>query len=343
MRVLLIGVGAVGARAGRQLLALGPLDDLVVVDADTARAEAVAESYGAPARAVTANSGAEVVAAEAADGDVVVLGHPGGHRFAAEAALAAGAHVVSVADSLPTVQELLALDSDARARGRNVVVGAGFSPGLTCVLASLAARRFERVEEVHVAKVGAGGPSCQRGRVEAAGEDGIDWRDGAWRHRRGGSGRGLCWFPDPVRGVDCYCAALPDPVLLRGAFPAATRLTARMGMSRRARFASRLPSLRRPDPDGDLGAVRVEVRGAHGASLDDRVLGAVDRPAVAAGAVAAMATRWVLDGRVSGPGASGLAGRVEPGPFLAALAERGVKVAVFEGAQHGTPAPAAHA
>jgi hypothetical protein len=36
-------------------------------------------------------------------------------------------------------------------------------------------------------------------------------------------------------------------------------------------------------------------------------------------------------------GAAGLAALAEPGPFLAALADRGVKVAVFEGGHHGQP------
>ena len=333
MRAVFVGVGAVGARAARQSQFLGSLDDLIVVDADPARAAAVAESLGEPARVATAD--------EAEDGDVVILAYPGSHAEAASAALANGAHVVSVSDDLGCVQELLAMDAAAQERGRNVVVGAGFSPGLSCVLAALAARSFERVEEVHVAKVGAAGPACEQQQLEAAGKDGLDWRDGAWESRRGGTGRELVWFPDPLRGVDCYCAALAEPALLLGAFPDASRITARAAGGRKAMVLARLPRLRRENPEGTLGALRVEVRGSQGTALDDRVLGAVDRPAVAAGAVAAMAARWALDGRLARPGASGLAGLVEPGPFLAALAERGVKVAVFEGGQHGAEAAAA--
>lgn len=292
----------------------------------------MAESLGDPARVATSS--------EAEDGDVVVLAYPGSHAEAASAALARGAHVVSVSDDLVAVQQLLALDAAAQERDRHVVVGAGFSPGLSCVLAALAARSFERVEEVHVAKVGTGGPSCEHQQLEAVNKDGLDWRDGAWESRRGGSGRELCWFPDPLRGVDCYCAALAEPTLLLGAFPEATRITARAAGGRKAVLLSRLPKIRRDNSEGTLGAVRVEVRGSQGTSLDDRVLGAVDRPAVASGAVAAMAARWALDGRLARTGASGLAGLVEPGPFLAALAERGVKVAVFEGGQHGAEAAA---
>ena len=335
MRAVVVGGGAVGARASRQLLSLGPLDDLVVIDTDPGRAQAVAVSLGPPARVV-----ADLAGAGLETGDVVVLCLPTDHLDLATAALAHGANVVSVADSIADVKDLLTLDGEARDRGRNVVVGAGFSPGLSCVLAQFGSRGFERVEEIHVAKVGTGGPACARQHHQALGDEALDWRDGAWDRRRGGSGRELCWFPDPVRGVDCYRAALPETVLLLAAFPDAKRLTARMGANRRDRLTARLPMLRRPHPEGYLGGVRVEVRGAHGVALDDRVLGAVDRPAVASGTVAAMAARWALDGRLAHPGASGLAGLVEPGPVLAALAERGLKVAVFEGSQHGEGAPA---
>jgi hypothetical protein len=62
------------------------------------------------------------------------------------------------------------------------------------------------------------------------------------------------------------------------------------------------------------------------------VLGALDRPAVAAGAVAALAAVWQAEGRIVRHGAGGLAELVEPLPFLVELARRGVRAAVFEGA-----------
>ncbi len=328
----MIGAGACGARAGRQLLALGPPDDLVLVDPDGARADAVATSLGEPARVASA---APVLDA----GDVLLLTAPGGHSGLAEKAIDRGAHVVSTTDVVAEVRSLCDLDVAARAASVSVAVGAGFSPGLSCVLAALGARGFERVSEIHVAKVGTGGPSCARQHHKALNGSAFDWRDGEWERRSGGSGRELCWFPDPVRAVDCYRAALPEALLLAPAFPAVTRVTARMGANRRDRLTARLPMLRRPHPEGELGAIRVEIRGIEGSSRDDKVFGAVDRPAVAAGAVAALACQWAADGRLTRTGAAGLASLVEPGPFLAALAERGVKVAVFEGGQHGSARP----
>jgi hypothetical protein len=90
--------------------------------------------------------------------------------------------------------------------------------------------------------------------------------------------------------------------------------------------------LRPPHRDAGLGAVRVEVRGRRGTARDVAVLGAIDRPAVAAGAVAALAALQVAGGSVPA-GASGLGSAVETVPFLGELARRGVKAAVFTGSQ----------
>ena len=322
MRAVVVGAGAVGVRAARQLLFLGQVDSLGIAEPKPARLEAVVESLGEPARPVVGPAGA----------DVVLLTGPRGHREAAEAALVAGASVVSVSDDVDDVRALLALDAEAVERGLHVVVGAGFSPGLSCLLAAHAARSFEAVEEIHVGKVGTGGPACAHQHHVALQGPAVEAGAGTWRQHRGSSGRVLVWFPDPVCGVDCYRAALPEPIVLAPAFPNAERITARVGANRRDRATAHLPMLRRPHPEGTLGAVRVEVRGRHGEVRSDRVLGAVDRPAVAAGAVAAMAARWAVDGRLARTGAGGLASLADPGAFLAALADRGVKGAVFEGA-----------
>ena len=326
MRAALVGAGAVGVRSARQLLSVATVDSLAIVEPKSPRLEAVVASLGEPAMA------APDVATAVSGADVVILAGPRGHRTAAEAALDQGASVVSVSDDVDDVRALLALDAEAVERGVSVVVGAGFSPGLSCLLAAHAARSFEVVDEIHVAKVGTGGPACARQHHLALQGPAVDGGNGVWERRRGQSGRTLMWFPDPVCGVDCYRAALPEPLVLAPAFPAAQRLTARVGANRRDRLTAHLPMLRRPHPEGELGAVRVEVRGRQGQVQGDRVLGAVDRPAVASGAVSALAASWAATGRLSRTGAAGLAELADPGPFLAALAERGVKAAIFEGA-----------
>lgn len=324
MRAFVLGAGAVGSRAARQLASSAEVARIVVCDRVADRAEALAASLG---------RGAEVgVAGQAVGADVVIVAAPG-TASAVEEVLDRGVPVVSVPDDIAEIQALLRLDRLARDRGTTLVVGAGMAPGLTCVLARWASQRWDTVEEVHVAKAGTGGPACARQHHRALSEEAIDWRDGTWVRRRGGSGRELCWFPDPVRGLDCYRAGLGDALLLVPAFDGVTRVTARMAASRRDRFSAPLPMLRQPHPEGEVGAVRVEVRGWRDGRRQVAVLGAIDRPAVAAGAVAAVSAVWARTGRLARSGAGGLAELVtDPAEFLTELSRRGVRAAVFEGA-----------
>jgi Homoserine dehydrogenase, NAD binding domain len=326
MKVLIRGCGVVGARAARQLLSVASLDSILLDDPRRDHARRVAESLGPTARAL-----AEHESWADAHPDIVVLAGPAPHHDDAEIALRNGAHVVSVSDDLHDVERLLQLDAVAKSTGRVLLVGAGFAPGLTCILARHASEEVEVVEEVHVAKFGTAGPACARQHHQALKHSGRDWRDGAWVDVPGGSGRELCWFPDPIAGADCYRAALPDPLLLHQSFPGAARITARVSATRRDRLTSRLPMLRKPHAEAGTGAIRVEVRGLRNGRFEVIVLGCIDRPSVASATVLAVAVDQLVSGRCSSSGAGGLGTMVEPVPFLKELARRGVKCARFEG------------
>jgi len=315
-----LGVGATGARAGRQL-ASAPEVTQLVLGGPGGRPDLLRRSLGTAARTGDALKGTDLV---------VLAGPAGTHVEAARQALDHGAHVVSTSDAIAEVEALLALGDRATAAGRSVVVGAAFSPGLSCVLARHVAGWVDEVDELHLARFGTGGPACARQHHRALAQKAVDRRDGRWVRRRGGSGRELAAFPDPVCSLDCYRAALPDAVLLHRAFPDAQRITARQAANRRQRLTALLPMLIRPHPEGRIGAVRVEVRGRRDGAVVAEVVGAIDRPAVAAGAVAGLAARWCLQGRIP-PGAAGLAEVVDPVPFLHQLGELGVRAAVFEG------------
>jgi hypothetical protein len=323
--VLVHGLGAVGARAARHLVASDEVDSVQVADNDRRRQKDVAASLG-PRTTVVAGPGAINRTA-----DVVVLAVPSSRQpELARVALAQGQHVVATADGLPAVRSLLDLDAEARERGLAVAVGAGFSPGLSCVLARHAASQLDHVREVHVCRHGTGGPACARQHHAALRGRGIDWRDHGWVRRPPGSGRELAFFPDPLGGLDCYRAGLPDALLLVPAFPGVERVTARVAASRRDRLTGGLPMLRPPHREGRIGGLRVEVRGQRGSLSDTVVLGAIDRPAVAAGTVAGLAARWIARGNLV-PGAAGLAVSVDPLAFLHELSDAGVRAAVFEG------------
>lgn len=316
-----LGIGATGARAARQLASAEGVGT-VVLGGPGERPAVLRQSLG---------SSAEVGDPLAAGARAVVLAGPvGTHTEVARRCIDLGIDVVSTSDAVDDARGLLALDDRARAAGVRVVVGAGFAPGLSCVLARHLGSWVDEVDEIHLARFGTGGPACARHHHRALGARSLDWRDGGWLRRRGGSGRELAVFPDPVGSLDCYRAALPDALLLQPAFPGARRIAARQAANRRQRLLAFLPMLRRPHPEGRIGAIRVEVRGRRGGESVCEVAGAIDRPAVAAGAVAGLATRWALAGRLE-PGAAGLAARVEPVPFLQELSDYGVRAAVFVG------------
>lgn len=314
------GIGATGARAARQLASCDEFEAIVLAGPGE-RPNALRRSLGSVAS----------IGSLTDPGDVVVLAGPAGcHVDDARRAVRNGRHVVSTTDTVADVEGLLALDGDARARGVSVVAGAGFAPGLSCVLARHVAGWVDEVDEIHVARFGTGGPACARQHHTALSSHATDWRDGAWVRRPGGSGRELCVFPDPIGSVDCYRAGLPDAVLLHQAFPEAVRITARQAANRRQRLTAWLPMLRRPHPEGRIGAVRVEVRGRRDGTTVNEVAGAIDRPAVAAGAVAGLAARRAAAGELPA-GAFGLASVPDSARFLADLTELGVRAAVFVG------------
>lgn len=324
VKATVFGVGATGARVVRILVESGRFRRVDARDTDIARADLVAHTFGP---AVTAGEGDGV-----ADGtSVVVIATPAGTQAAlARRALKTGASVVATSNEISETRMLLAADGLSRRHGGALVVGAGFMPGLTCLLARLGAQELDQVDEIHVAKAGTGGPACARQHHRALSSAAIDWRDGKWTRRTGGSGRELCWFPEPVAGRDCYRGALADALLLVPEFAGVDRVTARMAATRRDRLTAPLPMLRRPHPEGGTGAVRVELRGWRGGERHVLVLGAQSRPAAAAAVVAGCTAVHLVENRVRA-GARGLAGMAAPGALLRAIADRGLKPSRFEG------------
>ncbi len=322
--VAIVGAGLVGQGIARRLTAAGDVDKLVLASRKPGRLRWFARQLR--------DVDVELVApGKLPEADVVVLSLPaGGHAPLAAQLLAGGCDVVSLAESVGDVTDLLALDDKATKEGRCVVIGAGFSPGLSCLLAAHGREWFDRVTEVHVARMGSAGPACQRQLHRARTQSAVDWRDGEWVKRPGFSGRELAWFPDPLGPRDCFRAGLADALLLQPAFVDAQRVTARAGGTRRDRVSAFLPMLRPPHPDGGPGAVRVELRGFRDGEYHHEVLGAIDHPSAAAAAVATLAVTKLLAGDVAA-GARGLATVADATRWLRELADAGVIAATFEG------------
>ena len=285
----IIGAGRVGTTVARRLLARGDTE-VVIHDANSVVARRLVDSLGGRRRGFKVGDQDEIRRC-----DVVVIACPAPHLRAVEKLVMRGCHVVSTSDDADDVRDLLELDTSTA-----VIAGAAASPGLTGLVSRHLAAKFDELDEIHVASHGTGGPSCAQQHHRALAGTSIGLHDGTWLKRPSGSGRELCWFPDPVGGHDCYRSDSPDPMVLSRAFPSVVRITARVSAKRRDRLTSRLPMLTPPHPEGGLGAVRVEVRGWRGDQRHVEVIGVAERLARLAGLVASASAAAIERGQIAG-------------------------------------------
>ena len=289
-----IGAGLVGNQVVESLVSYGQVQ-VVVNDSNAAAASRLATRLSACGTVATTKVAA-VSATAMFDTNVVVLACPGPHAKAARKLLEAGVSVVSCSDDLDDTLALLDLDAVARQARQTLVVGAAMSPGLSGVIVRTIAERFDEIDETHIAVHGTAGPACAQQHHRALAGQSIGWHDGDWLRRPAGSGRELCWFPDPVGPRDCYRAELADPALIHHGIPQLLRVTVRVSANRRDRLTARLPMLTPPHAEGGVGALRVEVRGWRDGMRHLEVVGIADRVAHVAGIVAAATARRVTAG-----------------------------------------------
>lgn len=326
----IIGVVGCGVTGGRVVANLHGLGHRVAVF-DSLHGNAVAAS----------RKSSGVVVVDAVDDltvcDLVVLCHPAGHADLAAQFLREGTGVVSISDDLDDLAALLSLTDLAHRHEVPLLVGAGMAPGLSGLLARYLADQLHQLDELHVAIHGTAGPACARQHHHALAGDSHAWHDGHWTEMPGGSGRDLVWFPEPVEAHDCYRAALGDPLLLHEAFPDAVRISARVSATRRDRLTARLPMLTPPHGAGDLGAVRVEARGADADGARVTIIaGAAAPTAELASAVAAATASRVLTMGVA-PGVHMLGSEVlAPLQLLHRATSLGVRVQEFTGVPRAT-------
>ncbi len=322
--VLLAGLGEVGIRAARQLVETPGIERLLVATRDERRAGEICASLGGTARQVAWQPGDDLPVGV----DAVVSALPAElDARAVDSALRAAVPAAIAADTSAGLEAVRALDGAAVDAGVVVAAGCGLAPGLSCVLARHAADLFDSVDEIRIARCGIAGDASERAVREELRP--IPDMVRAGNRRRGPRLGELVWFPEPLGARDCQIVTAGG-VLLEQAFEGLDRLTWSLAESQQRRLG-----LRRGDPDDGWGAIRVEVFGRREGEAVSVVYGVVDRTALAAGVVlAATASRLAgLGGALRrAAGVHSLAALVEPVEFLADLATRGVRAAVFEGA-----------
>lgn len=324
--IALVGAGAVGTRAARQLVDTPGIKRLLIADRSRAQARDLADRVGGEAVSLSADGlmGANAVALTIPSSAAARL---------AKKIISTGVPVATATDDETGTAALFALNGLAKKNSTQILVGCALLPGLGDVLARHGANALARADEVQAARVGAAGPTCAASVRRSRREPAREWSDGEW-HTSHRSGAQLVWFPEPIGEQVCEQVSL-GVENLRRAVPEATFVLSRAGEAppRRSSF-----SFRGRRETGDLGAgVRIEVLGWQGSARASIVYGAVEHPAAAAATVLAIATARLagllpaVKLKQTKPGAWSLGEAVDPTSFLAELAERGVRVAVFEG------------
>ncbi len=283
-------------------------------------------------RPYRASSMRSVNLSDIAVGELVILAGGGAHAPLAEQLGRRGASVVSVSDELADVVELLALDQLFADHDATVVVGAAMAPGLSGLIARHLQSMLSSIDEIHTAFHATAGPQCARQHHRALAGRAVGWHDGDWIYRPSGSGRELCWFPEPVGARDCYRAELADPVVLQRDFAGVRRISARMSATRRDRLTSRLPMLRRPHPEGGTGAIRVEVRGADAdGERRSLIAGIAEFVGAAAGATAVAMALAAARGDLPGGAITTSDERLDHRRLLGDISSLGIRLQEFTG------------
>ena len=152
MKVVVLGAGGMGAYAAKTASTLDFVDELVVGDLDGGAAETLAARLGPKASGTAVDVQDSRALSELFSGATAVLNTVGPFfRLGPpvlRAAIAARVHYLDINDDWESTEAMLALHDDARSEGVTAVIGVGASPGISNMLACLAMRELDDVDEV---------------------------------------------------------------------------------------------------------------------------------------------------------------------------------------------------
>jgi saccharopine dehydrogenase-like NADP-dependent oxidoreductase len=195
MRVLALGgSGGMGRFAVRTAVEMDSIESVVVADLNAEVAETFAREVGPKAQGL----GVDVTDTEALrkamqDVDAVINTVGPFFKFGPPVlrmAIECGCHYLDICDDWEPSLDMLALDAQAREAGISAVIGLGASPGVTNLLALVAMRELDSVEEVYTGwNIGGAVPEeeSSQSSVNAAMEHGILQMTGTVRVHRDGA------------------------------------------------------------------------------------------------------------------------------------------------------------
>lgn len=350
-------------RRAAQVLARSPeVSELTLTGRDLTKVRTLAKELGGPSRGIALNVDDHDAVVAALQGHDVAAGAVGPFYLyevpIAQAAIEAGVPYVSICDDHDATEEVFRLDAQAKDRGVTILTGAGWTPGLTNVLAKKGVAMLDEAKEIHVAWVGA--------LADADGEASMlhalhiftghvpSFLDGKPTKVRAGSAPRPVTFPQPIGTVNVFYTGHPEPVTIPRFIPDLDAVTLRGGLmeafvSRLALLLTRLGLTRTPvarqrllrvmqpffpllerisGQSRPISGAHVEVHGLKGQKKARVEMATAGRMQELTALPHAVATLMVGRGEVHHPGviAPEAPGGPDPERFLAALEELGIVV-----------------
>lgn len=363
MKVIVLGAtGDMGGRTARELGRTPDVERLTVAGRDFNKARALSESIGGPATPLRVDARDHAALIEAIKGHDVVAGAIGPYyRYEvplARAAIEAGVPYVSICDDHDAVAAVFALDEEAKAAGVPIVTGAGWTPGLTNILAKKGVSMLDSAKEVHTSWIGSAAEGqgfavimhtlhVFSGRVPR-------FRDGAYTTVRSGSEPTVVPFPAPVGPRKVRHCGHPEVVTMPRLIPGLQEVTlkgaliepfinalayavTRLPLSRSHAakeavgriFKPLLPYLVKIGPRMPaISGVHVEVRGVKEGQPTKVEFAALDRMTTLTALPQVITTLLIGTGTWRPVGVTSLEAHDGPDPdqFLQSLAEMGVTI-----------------
>lgn len=152
MKVILLGAGFMGKAIAKDLVRSEGVNDIVLVDADCAKAQQVASSVNSDKlRSVELRFEKDDELKEVLQqGDVIINAMFYSHNERmARLAIEAGVHIIDLGGSMAGATDaVFALHEAAKAAGITIIPELGVTPGMTNILTGYGASKLDKVEEI---------------------------------------------------------------------------------------------------------------------------------------------------------------------------------------------------
>ena len=365
MKIIVLGAtGMMGRRAAEAFARSPEVSRLTLTGRNLAKVQALAEELGGPTQAVEVDARDHHKLVESIQGHDIAAGSIGPFYLyeapIAKAAIEAGAHYVSICDDHDATLDVFELDDAAKKHGVTVLTGAGWTPGLTNLMAKKGAGLLDEAKEVHVSWAGSyadsDGYAVQLHLLHILTGHVPTFKHGALTKIRAGTEPKTVHFPAPIGPVQVRHTGHPEPLtipryipglehvtlkggLADGILNMLTILLTRLGLTRTQKGRERLlrlvsPTLPLIDRIGPrsrpLSGTHVEVRGQKNGKPARVVLTSVDRMMNLTALPQVVAALMLGRGEIRQPGVMSLEapGGPDPDLFFTSLAALGVKVEV---------------